>query len=45
MVEGKADLSGAGQDWGILGERMDVFEKTAPHCLYVPNGTDWRAVG
>lgn len=43
IVEGKARLSGAGQDWGVLGDRMDVFEKTAPHCLYLPDGTDWRA--
>ena len=22
-----------------MGDRMDVFEKTPPHCLYLPNGT------
>ena len=38
MVEGKAAFRAAGQDWGVLGERMDVFEKTPPHCLYMPNG-------
>ncbi len=43
MVEGKAKITGAGQDWGELGERMNVFEKTPPHCLYLPNGCDWRA--
>ena len=43
MVEGKARLSGAGRDWGVLGDRMDVFEKTPPHCLYLPNGTEWTA--
>ncbi|SDG02760.1 5-deoxy-glucuronate isomerase [Alloyangia pacifica] len=43
MVEGKAKLTGAGKDWGELGERMNVFEKTPPHCLYLPNGTDWSA--
>ena len=43
LVEGKAHLSAAGQDWGIMGERMDVFEKTPPHCLYVPNASDWTA--
>ena len=43
MVEGKAAMRAAGQDWGVLGERMDVFEKTPPHCLYVPNGADWTA--
>ncbi|MCA2008117.1 5-deoxy-glucuronate isomerase [Tritonibacter mobilis] len=43
MVEGKARLSGAGRDWGELGDRSSVFEKTSPHCLYLPNGTDWGA--
>ncbi len=43
MVEGKAQVTGAGKDWGELGERMDVFEKTPPHCLYLPNGTEWQA--
>lgn len=41
MVEGKAGIQATGQDWGELGERMNVFEKTPPHCLYVPNGSDW----
>lgn len=44
LVEGKARITAAGQDWGEMGERLDVFEKTPPHCLYVPPGTDWRAV-
>ena len=44
MVEGKAAIRAADTDWGVLGERMDVFEKTPPHCLYVPNGKDWAAV-
>lgn len=44
LVEGKARLSGAGQDWGVLGARMSVFDKTPPHSLYLPNGTDWQAV-
>ncbi|MFD0979965.1 5-deoxy-glucuronate isomerase [Tropicimonas aquimaris] len=43
MVEGKAQLQGAGQNWGELGERMNVFEKSPPHCLYLPNGTEWEA--
>ena len=43
MVEGKAAIAGAGQNWGILGERMSVFEKTPPHCLYLPNGSQWNA--
>jgi 5-deoxy-glucuronate isomerase len=43
LVEGKAEITAAGQDWGELGERMSVFERTSPHCLYVPNGSDWSA--
>ena len=43
LVEGKAHITAAGQDWGVLGERMDVFEKTSPHSLYLPNGSDWTA--
>lgn len=44
LVEGKARITAAGQDWGEMGGRMDVFEKTPPHCLYVPGGTGWQAV-
>ena len=44
MVEGKAAMTAAGQHWGVLGERMDVFEKTPPHCLYLPNGAAWEVV-
>lgn len=44
MVEGKAQVNAAGEDWGVLGERMDVFERIAPHCLYLPNGSDWNVV-
>ena len=43
MVEGRARFEAAGEDWGELGERMSVFEKSPPHSLYVPNGKDWRA--
>ena len=43
LVEGKATVSGAGHDFGELGDRMDVFEKTPPHCVYIPNGASWRA--
>jgi 5-deoxy-glucuronate isomerase len=45
MVEGKARLSGMGRDWGVLGDRMNVFEKTPPHCLYLPTGVAWEATG
>lgn len=44
MVEGKARLAAAGRDWGVLGDRMSVFEKTPPHSLYLPPGQDWQAV-
>ncbi len=44
IVEGKASITGAGQDWGVLGDRVNVFEKTPPHCLYLPNGSEWEAV-
>ncbi|MCB1336868.1 MAG: 5-deoxy-glucuronate isomerase, partial [Maritimibacter sp.] len=43
LVEGKARIEAAGKDWGEMGARMDVFEKTPPHALYVPNGTEWQA--
>lgn len=44
LVEGRARIQGAGRDWGEMGERMDVFERMPPHCLYLPNGTEWEAV-
>jgi 5-deoxy-glucuronate isomerase len=43
VVEGKAAIEAAGRDWGVLGERMDVFEKTPPHSLYLPDGAAWAA--
>ena len=43
MVEGKAEFTAAGREYGELGDRMSVFEKTPPHCLYVPNGEEWEA--
>jgi 5-deoxy-glucuronate isomerase len=43
LVEGKARIAAAGRDFGELGDRMDVFERTPPHCVYVPNGSDWSA--
>ena len=44
LVEGHANITGAGQSWGILGDRMSVFERTPPHCLYLPPGSDWQAI-
>lgn len=43
VVEGKAAIEAAGRDWGVLGDRMDVFERTPPHALYVPPGSAWTA--
>ncbi len=44
IVEGKASLAADGQDFGVCGERMDVFEFIKPTCLYVPNDNEWKAV-
>ncbi len=43
LVEGKATIGAGDQDFGERGDRMDVFEKTPPHCIYVPAGSDWSA--
>lgn len=43
MVEGKAAFRAAGRDWGVLGDRMSVFDRTPPHSLYVPNDENWQA--
>jgi 5-deoxy-glucuronate isomerase len=43
LVEGKAEISAAGRDFGELGHRMDVFERRPPHAAYVPNGSHWSA--
>lgn len=44
MVEGRARVTGAGRDWRVPGDRMDVLEKSPPHCLYVPGGTSGQGV-
>jgi 5-deoxy-glucuronate isomerase len=43
LVEGKARVTAAGQDWGLMGDRMDVFDRRPPHALYLPPGQDWTA--
>ncbi len=43
LVEGRARIAAAGHDFGEMGARMDVFEKTPPACLYVPDRSDWTA--
>jgi 5-deoxy-glucuronate isomerase len=45
VVEGHVAVTGAGADWGVLGDRTTPFTRVAPHCLYLPPGCDWRAVG
>jgi len=43
LIEGRARIGAGDRDFGALGDRMDVFERTPPHCVYVPNGSDWSA--
>jgi 5-deoxy-glucuronate isomerase len=43
LVEGRATITGGGKVFGELGDRMDVFEQKKPHCVYVPNGSEWSA--
>lgn len=43
IVEGKAHVAGGDEDFGELGERMDVFEGTPPAAVYVPAGSEWSA--
>ncbi len=42
LIEGKASVSAAGEDFGLLGERMSVFEQLPPHCVYVPVNVNWQ---
>lgn len=44
LVEGKAEITAADKNFGELGDRMSVFERTPPHCVYVPRNADWNAV-
>ena len=43
LVEGRARITAGGKSFGEMGDRMSPFERLAPHCLYVPNGSDWSA--
>ncbi len=43
LVEGRATVSADGQEFGEMGDRLDVFERRPPHCLYVPPGAAWQA--
>ena len=44
LVEGKGDVRAGGVEFGVLGARMDVFEATPPHCVFVPCGAEWQVV-
>jgi 5-deoxy-glucuronate isomerase len=44
IVEGHVDLTAGGRDFGRRGDRLDVFERTAPHAVYLPPGADWAVV-
>lgn len=41
LVEGKAHISATGRDFGVVGDRMSVFDRIPPHAVYVPRGSDW----
>lgn len=43
LVEGKAEIMAADQHFGEMGDRLCVFEKTPPHCLFVPGASTWQA--
>ena len=43
VLEGKTHLGGGDETFENCGERMSVFEKKKPTCLYVPNGSRWSA--
>lgn len=43
MIEGHARIESDERDWGILGDRMSVFERTPPHSLYLPANSQWTA--
>ena len=38
MLTGRASARTSDEDWGEIGRRMDVFEKTPAYVLYVPSG-------
>jgi 5-deoxy-glucuronate isomerase len=43
LVEGKARIDVDGERFGEIGERLNVFEKKPPHCVYVPGSSEWKA--
>ena len=43
LVEGKADIDVDDSAFGVLGDRMNVFERKKPWSVYVPDGRTWKA--
>jgi 5-deoxy-glucuronate isomerase len=43
LVEGHGRITAGGVDFGRLGGRMSVFERSPPHAVYVPPGARWSA--
>lgn len=43
LIEGKAQISCDTVDFGEMGDRMDVFEKTPPACVFIPGQDNWSA--
>lgn len=41
LVEGMANISAQGFEFGELGARMNVFDRTPPASVYVPNDSKW----
>lgn len=41
IIEGKTAIKVGDLDFGILGNRMNLFERLAPHAVYAPNKSDW----
>lgn len=42
LVEGRARIAGAGREWGEMGDRMSLWDRTPPHALYLPPGAEWE---
>ena len=41
LVEGRAEITVGGTSFGELGGRLDVFERTKPWSVYVPDASEW----
>ncbi len=43
VIEGKVELTVGETSFGVLGDRMNVFERSPPHALYAPPDSHWKA--